>query len=444
MASIHHFSLGCKPSVKFDFNGGNLTSDAGILALADFLRKLDLPHIIDSELVTNGPKSPRKHTSTAVLMQFIFQVIAGYFEDACTNSVSTEPVLTTVFGKDRMASQSTMSRFFASMNEKTLKSLDAILRCLRKCIYSINAPEYVLLDLDSTHINTYGSQEKAGFNAHYRATGYHPLLLFDSLTQDLIKAELRPGTMYCGKDADIFVASALKELKEDLPETSFCFRADSGFAMPKLYEVLEAYDCDYVIRLKENSVLTSMTAEAETELVAKAETSNNTATIYGEFMYKAQKWSQARRVVFKMEKSCEDLFFRHTFIVTNLETLSPEDVIKIYCNRGAMENLIKEFKNGFDGGAVSSKSFVVNCNRFKVHALVYNIFNYFKRLLLPGKLKRASIDTIRTKLIKVAARKVTKARCIWFRICSSYPYKKLFEDVLDRLRNLNFNPHPFK
>jgi len=52
----------------------------------------------------------------------------------------------------------------------------------------------MLFDLDSTLLNTYGRQEGEGFNYHYQAHGYHPLLCFDCLTGDLLKAELRDET----------------------------------------------------------------------------------------------------------------------------------------------------------------------------------------------------------------------------------------------------------
>ena len=119
----------------------------------------------------------------------------------------------------------------------------------------------------------------------------------------------------------------------------------------------------------------------------------------------------------------------YTFVVTNMDS-APKELIAFYCKRGNMENMIKECKNGFDFGAVSSSTMLVNANRLKIHALVYNIFNLFRRLALPVIMKKDRIDTIRLKLFKTAVRIVRKARYLYFRLCSSCPYKDMFYETL--------------
>ena len=112
----------------------------------------------------------------------------------------------------------------------------------------------------------------------------------------------------------------------------------------------------------------------------------------------------------------------YTFVVTTMESM-PEQVIRFYCCRGKMENFIKEAKGGFDFSAVSSRKKVVNANRLQVHVLAYNLFNWFRRLVLPARMKKQQVDTIRLKLLKVAARVIRSARYITFKLCSSCPYK---------------------
>ena len=128
----------------------------------------------------------------------------------------------------------------------------------------------------------------------------------------------------------------------------------------------------------------------------------------------------------------------YTFIVTNMDG-APEELIRFYCKRGAMENFIKESKNGFDFAAVSSQSKIVNANRVQIHALAYNIFNWFKRLVLPKKLQKHTVDTIRVKLLKIAAKAVRSARYITFKLCSSCPYKKEFYETLENIHGLQLN-----
>ena len=116
----------------------------------------------------------------------------------------------------------------------------------------------------------------------------------------------------------------------------------------------------------------------------------------------------------------------NTFVVTNMES-SPEDLIRFYCKRGKMENFIKECKSGFDMSYVSSSSMIVNANRVQIHALAYNLFNWFRRLTLPDRLK----------LLKIAARVVSSARYVYFKLCSYCPYQTQFFDTLANIEKLS-------
>ena len=102
-----------------------------------------------------------------------------------------------------------------------------------------------------------------------------------------------------------------------------------------------------------------------------------------------------------------------------------------------MENFIKEGKSGFDFSTVSSHSRSVNANRVQVHALAYNIFNWFRRLALSAKMRKQRIDTVRLKLLKIAAKVIHSARYITFKLCSSCPYREEFYDTLSKIGKLN-------
>lgn len=91
-------------------------------------------------------------------MQVIYQIISAYFEDDCADELTNEPVMTTILDKDSLASQPTLSRFFNRMDEDTLAQFHLITRELRKVIYSIKRPEFMLFDIDSTLLDTYGKK----------------------------------------------------------------------------------------------------------------------------------------------------------------------------------------------------------------------------------------------------------------------------------------------
>ena len=73
----------------------------------------------------------------------------------------------------------------------------------------------------------------------------------------------------------------------------------------------------------------------------------------------------------------------------------------------------------------------------RLHMLAYNLFNWFRRLVLPANMRKQQVDTIRLKLIKIAARAVRLARYITFKLCSSCPYKKEFYRTLENIQQLN-------
>lgn len=125
----------------------------------------------------------------------------------------------------------------------------------------------------------------------------------------------------------------------------------------------------------------------------------------------------------------------YTFIVTAMES-EPYQVVRFYCGRGKMENFIKECKSGFDFSSVSSASKIVNANRLRIHALAYNLFNWFRRLALPAGMRKQRIDTIRLKLLKVAAKAVRASRYIIFKLCSHCPYKSEYYETLTNIQAL--------
>lgn len=221
MDSLHTISLESNSQIKINFDGGDLSSDAGLLLFKEFLYKIGAVKLINRLFQTNDTAWFRIHKDDANLMQVIYQIISAYFEDDCADELTNEPVMTAILDKDALASQPTLSRFFNRMDEDTLDQFHLIIRELRKVIYSIKKPDFMLFDIDSTLLDTYGRQEGEGFNYHYQAHGYHPLLCYDGLTGDLLKTELRDGTQYCSKDADLFMRSLLDEFIEVFPDIPF-------------------------------------------------------------------------------------------------------------------------------------------------------------------------------------------------------------------------------
>ena len=292
MSIVNTFSLQSNRQIKINFDGGDLSSDAGLLLIKEFISKLGIERLLNRSFKTNDSAVFRYHTDRDNLLQMIYMIMAGYFEDDASDELTKDPIFKAVLEKSALASQPTVSRFFNRMDEDTLKQFQEISQILRKRIYNIQMPQAVILDLDSTLLAAYGKQEGRAFNFHYRSNGYHPLVCYDGITGDLIKIHLRDGAAYSCTGVTDFLQPILDEYLNDYPTIHLLLRGDSGFATPDLYKQCEENGTSYVIRL--------------------------------------------------------------------------------------MENFIKESKSGFDFSAVSSHNRIVNANRVQVHALAYNIFNWFR------------------------------------------------------------------
>lgn len=196
----------------------------------------------------------------------------------------------------------------------------------------------------------------------------------------------------------------LDEYAKEYPDIELFLHSDSGFATPDLFKQCETNGVSYAIRLKANKVLYAKARHLDDEITEA--TKNNMIDYvvrYDEFEYKAGKWDYPRRVIVKVEKPYNQLTNQYSFIVTNMD-LIPEQTLWYYRNRGTMENFIKESKNGFDFASTPSRSKLVNANHLLLHVLAYNLFNCFKRLVLPKSMRKMQIDTIRLKLLKITSK----------------------------------------
>ena len=321
MAIVTGTALESNKNFRVNFDGGNLSSDGGLLLLKEFYHRLGVKALLKKHFHTTDSASFRIHKDHENLLQMLYQITGAYFQDDHTDSLRNDPVLNAVIGKTALASQPTPSRFHNRMDAQSLKQLEDIQRIFRRRVYSVENPEHILFDLDSTLLAAYGTQEGEAFNYHHQAHGYHPLLCFDGLTGDLLKVELRPGTQYCSKGAATFMLPLLEEYQRDYPETALFARGDSGFATDELYSLFETNGTSYVIRLKENPVLRRLAEALDSELYdLTREDSVSYAVVYGEFLYKAGSWDYPRRVVCKIEKPYGQMLHMHTFVVTNMDS----------------------------------------------------------------------------------------------------------------------------
>ena len=276
MSIVNTFSLQSNRQIKINFDGGDLSSDAGLLLIKEFISRLGIERILNRSFKTNDSAVFRYHTDRDNLLQMIYMIMAGYFEDDASDELTNDPVFKAVLEKSALASQPTVSGFFNRMDEDTLKQFQEISRILRKRLYSIQMPQAVILDLDSTLLAAYGKQEGRAFNFHYQSNGYHPLVCYDGITGDLIKIQLRDGAAYSCTGVTDFLQPILDEYLNDYPTIHLLLRGDSGFAAPDLYKQCEENGTSYVIRLKGNKILREKASFLADALTSR--TQNNKVT----------------------------------------------------------------------------------------------------------------------------------------------------------------------
>lgn len=436
MTTLPQNPLQFNRSIRLSYDGGDLSSDTGQLLFREFDEKIGFSRTIAKHLDVQDERTYCIHTNESLIQQKIYQLLAGYHEDDAADYLTHDPVLTRILDKPAVASQPSLSRLFKRIGSTGVKQMETANRELLDQLHQRRNATELIIDLDSSYAETYGKQEQADYNHHYRVVGFHPLLAFDGLTGDFLKAQLRPGNVYTSKGVVDFVQPLCAHYNEKFPETTMMVRGDSGFAVPGLYELCESESIYYIIRLKSNARLQALAEElhptSEIQDVTKAE------YYVEESIYQANSWSIPRRIVIQSVRPAGELFFHHTFFVTNLSetTFSPQAIVTSYQKRGAMENFIKEAKEGFGFDQMKSHDFKRNEARMMISLLAYNFTNWLRTLTFPTKQKRLQIQTIRIRIIKVASKLVKSSRYLHFKLASSFVYAHFFADVLTRVQQL--------
>ncbi|TCP16385.1 DDE family transposase [Scopulibacillus darangshiensis] len=435
MATLPQISLDFNRKIKLSNDGGSLSSDTGEFLFREFDEKVGFSQTLTQHLILNDERRYYVHSNEQLLRQKIYQIIAGYSEDDAADQLTDDPVFTQIVDTEALASQPSLSRFFRRFDPQSIEGLNDANQDLLDRIHQYREAEALIFDLDSTHADTYGNQEDATYNSHYGTVGFHPMVAFDGMTGDFLKAQLRPGNVYTSNGVVDFVKPLVAYYNDKFPATMLFLRGDSGFAVPALYDLCETESVFYVIRLKSNPILQSLAKELHPNStppdVSKME------IYYEEIEYQAKSWTKPRKVIVQSVRPAGELFFTHSFFVTNLmDAFSPKAIVRAYQKRGTMENYIKEAKNGFNLDKMSSHSFQVNEVRMMLSLLAYNLTNWLRTLCFPEGQKTMQIQTIRTKIIKVASKLVKSGRSLHFKLSSSFVYQEFFWQILQRIQTL--------
>ncbi|CKF64353.1 IS1380-Spn1 transposase [Streptococcus pneumoniae] len=431
----HHFQN--KSFYQLSFDGGHLTQYGGLIFFQELFSQLKLKERISKYLVTNDQRRYCRYSDSDILVQFLFQLLTGYGTDYACKELSADAYFPKLLEGGQLASQPTLSRFLSRTDKETVHSLRCLNLELVEFFLQFHQLNQLIVDIDSTHFTTYGKQEGVAYNAHYRAHGYHPLYAFEGKTGYCFNAQLRPGNRYCSEEADSFITPVLERFNQLL------FRMDSGFATPKLYDLIEKTGQCYLIKLKKNTVLSrlgdlSLPCPQDEDLTILPHSA------YSETLYQAGSWSHKRRVCQFSERKEGNLFYDVISLVTNMTSGTSQDQFQLYRGRGQAENFIKEMKEGFFGDKTDSSTLIKNEVRMMMSCIAYNLYLFLKHLA-GGDFQTLTIKRFRHLFLHVVGKCVRTGRKQLLKLSSLYAYSELFSALYSRIRKVNLNlPVPYE
>jgi hypothetical protein len=389
------------------FDGGRITSDGGLVWLAEADSELGLCERI-AEHVPEWRKRKERHSLHALIKQRVFQIACGYEDQNDSDSMREDPLLKLLCGSlpqsgADLASQPTISR---------LENAPSAGACYRmgEALFELylaergkeGAPEKILLDFDSTDDPTHGDQEGSFYHGYYEQHIYHPLLVFDGQTGHLLTALLRAGNTHGSNSAVALLKRIVARLRNRWPEVEIELRADAGFAVPVLYDYCEAEGITYTVGLITNSRLEELACDLLEEAMRRYADEQQKVKLFCEGAYQAASWEHERRVVYKAEVMEQGTNTR--FLVTTRND-GPKDLYEFYVRRGESENWIKDLKLALKADRLSCHRFMANQFRLLLHACAYWLMDTLRRkLVASGARRKMQLDTLRLHLIKIGGR----------------------------------------
>lgn len=423
--------------LKLQFHGAKLSSDGGLIVFRELDEVLGLTRMASWELRDGRTGKNRRHDLVAMLRQSVFGRIAGYEDVNDAGRLARDPVIRLIVGGrdfDRYAaSESQMGRFETS-TLTAFKNLAALTDLNGKWIdrvQRLRRSPNLILDIDSSESPVHGRQEASAYNGHFGCSCYHPLFVFNQ-HGDLERCSLRPGNVHSAHDWQAVFDPVIKRYRWSGLWRRY-LRADAAFAIPELFDYLEANDFGYAIRLRANKVLERRIAHLLRRRPGRP--SNQVERHYANFTYQAKSWSKPRRVVAKVEWYPGELFPRVGFVVTTL-TVPDERVFEFYNRRGTAEQYIKEGKYALKWTRLSCKSFKANQVRLQLHALAYNMANFLRTLVLPTSIADWSLTSLRDRMIKIGAKAVRHARSIILQLAEVAVPRDLWAQMLATIAGL--------
>jgi hypothetical protein len=422
-------------SVAFD--GGRLTSDGGLVWLAQADDQVGLSAAFAAQ-IPDWRRGPVRHPLALLVRQRLLQIACGYEDQDDADTLRRDPLLKLVCGRRPtqgadLASQPTLSRLENAVDRRACYRLaQALVQVYVQERERAGIPTHLLLDLDGTDDPTHGAQEGSSYHGYYREHMYHPLLVFDGHTNQLITAVLRPGTVHASRGVVAVLKRLVTALRARWPDVPIELRADSGFAVPALYDYCEREGLDYTIGLAPNARLRRLAAPLVEQAAQRHAQTAEKVRLVGEGQYAAESWVHERRVIYKAEELEKGSNLR--FVVTSRTDADPLALYNWYVRRGEAEQWIKDLKSACFADRLSCHRFWANQFRLLLHAAAYWLLDAVRRWLLQTGVTRLQLDTLRLRLVKIGGWVHERLDGLQLHLASSHPGEPLWDLLAARLK----------
>jgi hypothetical protein len=384
------------------------------------------------------------HSLQDLFAQRVFSIACGYADANDSARLAADPMHKMLLDRDPvmgldMASQPTLSRFENAVGPRQLYHMGALLAesvIERHAQRLHHHARLVTIDLDPTDDPTHGAQQLSFFNSHYDNACYLPMMGFvtfnDEADQYLCTAVLRPGNVTAAAGTVGILRRLMALIRGSFPKVRIRVRLDGGFANPELLAFLDAEaGVEYVVAMASNAVLNRKAEEAMEVARLLAGLTDQSEHVYDEVHYAAGSWRQERRVIIKAEvvranhKEPKD---NPRFVITNMKQTPQWLYEEVYCQRGEIENRIKEL-HAMQIDRTSCTSFWANQFRVLLTAAAYVLMQELRLSATATDCARAQVWTLRERFLKLGARVMLSVRRIVVHLPQSFPFLATFRHM---------------
>ena len=434
-----------RKKLTVDFDGGNQSSDAGLLLLRGAEKKTGVVARLAAALRDRRDPLRIRHRLGEIIEARVFAICCGYEDGIDHDALRHDPVMKMAVGRcpetgAPLASQSTISRF-----ENAPSKTDAA-RLARALVDQFTArvtpSQRDIFDIDDTFDAAHGGQQLSFWNAHHDARGFAPMHVYHAASGLPVATILRPAKTPNGREVRTVIKHLTQRILKTWKKANICWRGDSHYGRAEAMAWCDDNGIGYIFGLPGNSVLDALVAEAAEHLrFWHALSDAPKSRCYKALEYKARSWSAPRRVIARIEASmhpnptpqdpeamCQKIDVR--YVVTSLYG-DPEYLYEgVYCQRGQAENLIKLHKAQLASDRTSCHSATANQIRLMLHSAAFWLMHTVRaQIPRDHALARCEWGTLRLRLLKIAARVIEHGRRIRVRLPSSCVEKPLFRAI---------------